>query len=194
MNWKDVPIPLRMGSLPRDARGYPIPANVWRDRAGNPHFTINDHETSLRFIKERRCPLCGIELGRTLNFVGGPLSALHRDGCYLDLPGHIECVRYALQVCPYLAAPKYSKRLDARKVDPENVSEGQIFQDNTMMPDRPALFVVVAAYDYTKRWTGKRGDPIYLKPIRPYVGMECWQYGRSLKPQEAQELILRTGT
>ena len=37
-----TPVPKMMRTLPRDARGYPIPFIVVIDRAGKPQFTIND--------------------------------------------------------------------------------------------------------------------------------------------------------
>lgn len=40
--WKEVPLPERMRGLPRDPRGYPIPANILRDANGVYHFIIND--------------------------------------------------------------------------------------------------------------------------------------------------------
>ena len=37
-NWRDVPLPSRMRHLPRDRRGYPIPAGVFRDKKRNAAF------------------------------------------------------------------------------------------------------------------------------------------------------------
>ena len=37
---------------------------------------------------------------------------MHENGAFADPPGHRACVTYALQVCPYLAAPSYAKRID----------------------------------------------------------------------------------
>ena len=40
------------------------------------------------------------------------MSALHPNGAYIDPPLHHECMRFALQTCPYLISTKYTKRID----------------------------------------------------------------------------------
>src|SRR5215472_13925800 len=96
-------VPSRMAHLPLDPRGYPIPANVYRDAQGRPHFTINDDRKRLEQLRRDACPICDQSLYIGRWFVGGPLSAFHPNGAYIDLPMHHECATYALQVCPYLA-------------------------------------------------------------------------------------------
>ena len=99
----DVPIPERMQHLDRDGRGYVIPWTVFRDSKGKAHFTINDENRRQTVIGRDCCPICAAKLLRGRWFVGGPGSAFHERGAYIDPPMHRECVVYALKVCPYLA-------------------------------------------------------------------------------------------
>lgn len=105
--WKDlsqIAVPARVKSLPVDERGYPVPHTVqWV--AGKPDFRVIDPQKWTKAVQLRRCGMCGEPLGARMAFVGGPLSMRNR--LFYDLPMHRECATYALQVCPFLAAPKF---------------------------------------------------------------------------------------
>jgi len=178
-----VKVPLRMRHLERDHRNYPIPVMVFRDKAGRPHFTINDEAKRTTILIDDLCSICGKPLLKTRWFAGGPMSAFHPNGAYMDPPMHIECMRYAMQVCPYLAMPVYGKRIDARTIrEPE---PSRIFIDYTQMPDRPVVFVCVGAIAQEVRW----GKPLYISPKRPYKHVEFWQHGKQLPHKVAMDLI-----
>lgn len=165
-----VQIPTRLARLPRDPRGYVIPANVYRDAEGVPHFTINDDRKRAAQLAHDLCPMCDQPLFRGRWFVGGPLSAFDANGAYVDLPAHHECAAYALQVCPYLALASYRKRIDARTLR-DDQRDAMIFVDPTMMPDRPALFVCAMA-------VGQEVTPRgYVVPRRPFRRVEYWRCG-----------------
>src|SRR6478672_2277487 len=104
-------IPERMLHLKIDERGYAIPWGVVVDDNGTAHFAINDHVVRRRSITEDLCGLCGHKLFRGRWFVGGSKSAFHEHGAFIDPPMHSECAHYALQVCPYLAAPRYTREI-----------------------------------------------------------------------------------
>ena len=174
-DFTSVSLPKRMRGLSRDRRGYPIPFVVFRDKEGKPHFTINDHGRAERCRKERRCPICGNKLGKELWFVGGPQSAFHANGAYMDTAMHHECMTYALKVCPYLAVPKYLGRIDAGTLKPEAVPKGMLLVDHTQIPERPDIFVAVMAYNQT--FTAER----YSIPERPYRGLEYWKHGKQVE-------------
>ena len=112
-----MPLPERMQALDKDRRGLPIPFLVVRDPDGGAHFTINDESKRQRCLKENLCAICGQPLHRGRWYVGGSLGAFHEHGRYVDPPLHRECTEYGLQVCPYLAAPKYTGRLDESTYD-----------------------------------------------------------------------------
>lgn len=181
-DFRDIPIPPMMAHLERDARGYPIPVTVLRGNDGKPHFAINDTSKRQEILRENRCPICGKHLNAGFWFVGGPRSAFDPNGAYIDPPIHHQCMRYALQVCPYLAAPNYSKRVDLGTLDRKK-SPALLFIDNTMLPDRPALFVGLLA---RRRQLIRGGE--YVTPGRPYVKVEFWQQGKQLDPAEGFRL------
>ncbi len=183
---RSVTIPKKMRALGRDHRGYPVPYIILRDADGDPHFTINDTGKQRKALRERRCPVCGTRLDRLLWFVGGPLSAFHEHGAYMDTALHFECMRYALQVCPYLAAPNYLGRIDAATVDPVKLPTGMIFMDITQIPERPELFVAVASYQQTTRYEGPMA---YVTPARPYIEVEYWRHGKQLSEEEAGPIL-----
>jgi hypothetical protein len=191
MNFRDVPIPRRMRALQRDRRGYPIPFIVLRDLKNKPHFTVNDTVRTERCLKENRCAICGNRLDREMWFVGGPASAFHPDGAYIDTPLHAECKEYALQVCPYLAAPRYAGRIDASTVDLDQLRHGQILVDHTMCPERPLPFVAVCSRGMEIRPHYAASVPCKLcVPSRPYSAIEFWEQGARLDPVEGMRLAM----
>lgn len=167
MSWKDVPIPELMQDLPRDKRGYPVPAIVGYDNAGQPLFTINDTAKTNKQMAEQSCGICGkgIPTGE-MCMVGGPVSAFHpHGGVYVDGPVHADCGRYALQVCPYLAAPNYSKRLDELP-GKKNGTPFEILMDPTVIDNRPLVFVMIHCVSYNLKWPRPpHGGPSLVEPI-----------------------------
>lgn len=166
-----VAIPRRMAHLDRDKRGYPIPFVVLRDSDGRPHFTINDDVKMRCVIDRRACAICGSALVPTgMWFVGGALSALHPMGSYFDPPLHRPCAHYALQACPYLAAPSYSGRVDARTLK----EEVGLLVDHTMMPHRPSVFVAIKVKGFE---LSRSGLATHFHPLRPYLDIQFWHHG-----------------
>lgn len=189
MNNNLTPIPQRMWGLRRDRRGYPIPWNVVAGKDGTPIFTVNDQGRHLQALREGRCPICGDKIPFHVKkwFVGGPRSAFDPRGCYIDLPGHYECISYSLQVCPYLSAPRYLGRVDVP--NPENLPVPAVI-DLTQDPNRPPLFVIQAS----RKVQILPGPDLlypYVKPSGDLLGLEYWMHGKKLTP-EAGEAIVRT--
>lgn len=170
-----VLIPDRMARLDRDKRGYPIPVSVYRDSAGRPHFTISNEQVRQRVITEDCCPICGGKLTRGRWFVGGPQSAFHVRGAYIDPPMHNECAHYALKVCPYLAAQSYARRIEDKTLAPGETPPMLI--DPTMDPQRPDYFVAVMAVKQDLICLGNTDFVQYIKPRRPYSRIEFWKHG-----------------
>jgi len=177
MKPNQVPIPDRMKHLPLDRRGYPILYGVYVDKSGKPHFTINDERARVMMRERDLCSVCGHKLFRGRWFAGGPGSAFHPEGCYIDMPMHDECVHYALMVCPYLALPNYAREIGENAA--KKLTDEIIAIDETMIPDRPAVFVAVMAIGQT--YVGERMvSGQYVRPNRPYRKIEYWQHGRQL--------------
>jgi hypothetical protein len=176
-----------MEKLKKDKRGYPIPVNVLVDNAGRPHFTVNDENKRQALVKKDQCAICGRGLLKRRALVGGPGSTFHPHGAFIDTAMHIECARYALEVCPYLAAPSYSKRIDEKTIDPKNLASPVILADNTTDPNRPLLFCLVI---HTKQRLVKDGSFVrYVKPVKPYFAVEYWQHGKQLLEVEGIALV-----
>jgi len=162
-----------------------IPWNVLIGVGGAPIFTCNDerkHWTALTF---ELCPLCGEANGREMWFVGGPRSAFDPDGWYIDLPSHQECAEFALQTCPYLAAPRYEGRIDLP--DPSKVAGHAVFIDETLIPERPSLFVAVACTRIEFTRAGPRLP--YVRPVKPWLGIQYWRQGERLSDAEGERLV-----
>lgn len=174
-----------MQHLDRDERGYPIPVMVFRDKTGRPHFTINEEGIRFLLIMDEKCSICGQPLLKLRWFVGGPGSAFHEHGTYMDPPLHRDCMHYAMRVCPWLAAPRYSGRIDARTVrEPE---PRRLFIDDTQIATRPPVFVCVGATEQTINTKGSLG-PTYVTPQRPYHAVEFWKEGKRLSETEGRRL------
>ena len=175
--------PARIARLDHDKRGYPIPWNVTRGTDGHPFFIINDDRKAFRALREGRCQICGEYLGRWRWLTGGPLSAFDPHGCYFDLPGHKDCIEYALQVCPYLAMPRYLRLTDsiahADKLPPEQ----RILIDETIIPERPEVMVAVCAQKIELLDRG--GLQPYLKPVQPFDDWTYWRHGERIGEAQA---------
>lgn len=178
-------MPARIAALPRDRRGLPIPAIVMRDGVGDPHFTMNDLPTALRLAREGRCSICGERLGALKCFIGGPASAFHQAGRYFDGPVHLDCGRFALHACPYLAlAGSYARRVDVEKLAQRvAVPEGRVLisQDPTVHAPQPAVFVMGSC----KRF---RMDGPHYVPDRPWAEVRFFRAGREISRAEARTL------
>jgi len=177
-----IEVPNRMQHLERDHRGYPIPFVVLRDNEGTPHFTINDAHKVARCRKNDLCPICGRELLRGRWFLGGPMSALHPRGAYIDPPLHHECMRFAVQTCPYLINAKYTKRIDDKKLDRSKIPDTMILVDPTLDPTRPKIFIAAMAVGQTYTDNG------YVVPKHPYRGLEFWRDGKMEQKFERNQI------
>lgn len=137
-----IPVPKRLRTRPRDKRGYPIPFVVLIDQVGVPQFTINSHDRAVECRSKRLCGLCGKRMDGDTWFIGGPTCFTHEHGAFVDPPSHYECAHYALQVCPFLAAPSYAKRIDLKKMTDDSYGDkvGSIITHDTMPDGQPAVF------------------------------------------------------
>jgi hypothetical protein len=179
-----------MAHLKLDRRGYPIPAGALIDKAGRPHFTVMDEAKRQKIIIGGFCAICGRKLHKVKWLVGGPASAFHKHGAYLDPPMHLDCLTYALQVCPYLAAPRYTGLIEDATINPAHMPPGMaIMHDEGMMDKRPPVFVAVA---FTKQHNVK--DKIqrritYIRPDRPLVDRQFWQNGNQLPSFAGDDIV-----
>jgi hypothetical protein len=99
-------IPERVLALPRDARGFPIPWFVHRDRNG-PDFRIIGRGRLHDAIQQNLCWICGHHLARTKAFVIGPMCTVNRVSA--EPPSHRSCAMFAAAGCPFLTRPAMSR-------------------------------------------------------------------------------------
>lgn len=185
-DWRSVPLPPLMQSMELDKRGYPIPFIIVRDKHGTSYFQINDESKVNQAIDHDLCAICGNKMGADKWLVGGPMSAFHPNGAYIDTPTHQQCLHYALKVCPYLAVPNYLKRLDMKNVDPSKFDDALFFQDPTQDDNRVPFFVAI----HIKGFTVSRPEPgrRYLHPFREYLAVEFWNEGIQIDKVTVEQL------
>ena len=187
---REVPVPALMAKLPRDQRGLPIPVMTMRDGAGRPLFTVNDGATTDRLIEQDRCPLCGNKFHRARWLVGGPLTAFHPNGAFIDPPMHGECMRYALQVCPYLAAPKWTTlgtaelKFAQSDFGPDAIAVATPHHP-TPFRERPALFIAVQFIGPCPVHTSPHSGNRMFTP-RSYRQVQYWRHGAQLSKAEGE--------
>lgn len=171
--WRDlneVPMPARIARLPRDPRGYPIPVNVLNSN-GKLDFRAIDPDKAQRLIAQRCCALCGEPLGSRIAFVGGPRSIENR--FFSDAAMHRDCAIYALQVCPFLAAPSFGYR----KSVPEEMAVNA-----AVSTERPEAFGLGICRDYTTHLIG--GVHLVLQAT-PFESVSWWRNGIAHESAEA---------
>jgi len=186
---QSVEVPKALRKRPKDRRGYPIPFIVFRDANKRPHFTINDQRRVVHVIRKKLCGLCGEKLKDGAWFVGGSDCFTSPLGAFIDPPMHEDCAKYALQVCPFLAAPSYSKRIDDRTITPGAVPLGTaiVATDDGQMPARqPPLFGLgqCAAYEAVPTGPGQ----FILRPVaiagQSWMQLEFWKDGERVEGPE----------
>lgn len=182
-----VIIPGRMRHLPLDRRGYPVPVIVMHTNSGEPIFAANDEGVRQQCFDEDRCHICGGKLPRGRWLVGGVLSCCAEHGLILDGGMHEECAHYALKVCPYLAAPKFSGLVGRRQVANSDRKDVLIVDTGTDDNSRPELFVALMAVEQQL----DRRSPLpglaeaeMVYGLRPKPGkvrkLELWRHGRQI--------------
>lgn len=182
-----ITVPRRMERLDRDHRGYPIPFIVMIDKTGRPQFTINNQRNVDTCMTFGLCSICGVKFDRhpttfkpMMWFVGGSGCFLHERGAFLDPPMHIECATFALQVCPFLAAPSYAKRIDDRLLDPKAMPDDTALMMTETMPARqPDVFGLGMTHSYLIRGQ-------FMKP-KNWRYVEWWHNGEQVNAPDNGE-------
>lgn len=95
--------PGSMQRLPRDHRGFPVP---WFVQYINdePDFRVMDSDKLVRAVRQRRCWVCGGQLGKFMCFVAGPMCGVNRNSA--EPPCHRACAEFSALNCPFLTMPK----------------------------------------------------------------------------------------
>jgi hypothetical protein len=166
-----TPIPAALAARPTDPRRrLPIPYvsdHPAPDGAGPTvvDFTAINAERAAAAGQSRRCSLCADPLGYWIGFLGGPDAAQAR--VYSDPPGHPECLRAAVELCPYIAIGAARRASDRH---PTRVLRHQT---------RP----VGARPDRSYRMVLTRGTLLFLPA--PFTHLQRWRYDRDGRPKPA---------
>lgn len=186
---KTVPIPLRLSKNDRDRRGLPIPYIVYRDKDGQPHFTVDDTKAVNWALSQKLCGLCGepLQLGQ-MWLIGGPISSFLEDGMFATPPAHEECARYAVQVCPYIAASNYSNLIEAKTLKPQAIHDALGVHIDQIKPRRPLFFALTCTSQIKLIDAQDGSGRIHILPHRPWTQVEFWQNGSRIAQWQAQKL------
>jgi hypothetical protein len=174
-----TPIPAALAARPADPRRrLPIPYVSEHPAAegGGPtvvDFTAINAERAAAAGQSRRCSLCADPLGYWIGFLGGPGAAQAR--VYSDPPGHPECLRAAVELCPYIAIGT-ARRASDRHRAPDTITPPG-FSDT-----KPDQWVLGLTRSYRMVLTG--GTLLFLPA--PFTHLQRWRYDRDgrLKPAD----------
>lgn len=100
-----TPEPERIARLPK-YKGLPVTATTRVDESGVPNFKEIDGSKVWQFKQECKCAICGEPLDYWVAFMVTEEEVKTRH--IYESPQHIECLRYAFQLCPWLY---YSKAM-----------------------------------------------------------------------------------
>jgi hypothetical protein len=170
-SWKLIPVPSPLDKRPRDGRGFPIPAVVFiNPETKRADFAVIDPEASKRLSFYRCCGLCGEIIAHEVYFVAGegiPSEAALFGGIG---PMHADCARYALQVCPFIVAPKMEYA--------ENTPEHAHINSIPMLPGKPDFFCLYQTADFEPLEAS--GSSIVFKAPGA-APIERWREGRLIE-------------
>jgi hypothetical protein len=135
-------LPPRIARLPKDERGYPVPAFVeWmkeRDFEGQRHpgrrgepgatpdFRFIRPGFRARAFKNRLCWICGEPTGVHQVYAIGPMCVINRTT--MEPASHRECAEFAVKACPFLVKPRM-RRLPMAEDEPRHVA-GKMIERN----------------------------------------------------------------
>lgn len=184
----DLPeLPEAMRGLDRDHRGYPIPFIVARGVDGKPDFRINDARKVEMCLWEGLCAVSGRKLqDNDVWFVGGPKAAYHPLGGYLDPPAMKVCLVWALRVCPFLVARRYTMKDNPTPRFTPTQEMG--FKVNPAVdPDAPDMFVLARTDGISLVEQGP-GQYVLL-PNRPWLEVEHWRAGSLIEVRRRAQTL-----
>jgi len=164
-----IAMPERMRSREISSKGYPVPWFVTLKKPdGDWDFVNVDPHRELEAHQKKCCWLCGKRLGVYKVFAIGPMCAINRVSS--DAPAHIECARYAVMACPFLANPRMVRN-DTNRPPPELCATPGL-----MLERNPGVICLWT----TKEYTTVHPDPTkgLLFRIGDPVATEWWRERR----------------
>ncbi|MGO7044343.1 hypothetical protein ACCT07_02725 [Rhizobium johnstonii] len=119
-------MPDRIRSLPRNAKGFPIPYFA-EEVNGERDFRIVSAVKMAHAVRNDLCWVCGSRLGIYKAFVIGPMCGINRT--ISDPPSHKDCAVFSAKNCPFLSSP-LAKRREAGLPDGGNEAAGFMLKRN----------------------------------------------------------------
>jgi hypothetical protein len=152
--------------------GMPIPYIALIRPDGEPDFRVTDMDKRNEVMLRRTCQLCGDNLGKWIFFTGGEAAA--KANQYFEPAAHLDCLLYAMQVCPFIAGrlehadlgkiqEEYKNGNIARVgTHPESGVRIQVQVDETYTTVKSPFWVIKKASDW--RFLSTPGGTILLYP------------------------------
>lgn len=174
-------LPNRMKSLPRDARGAPIPFFT-AVIDGKYDFRVIDPETMKACVQDHLCFVCGQRLPArgSGTFVVGPAGLMNRISG--EPPSHFDCAEWSARACPFLANPNKERRTTA-------IPEATTELGGTHVMENPGVAAVITAQGWSIISDG--GEGILWR--MDYIKSVVWRaQGREASRSEVTEAIDRS--
>lgn len=186
-----IDVPARMAHLPTDPLhgDLPVPYFVGsvRDQSGvmRPDFRCVETGARERCDAGALCWICGLPLEREFACVTGPMCLINRISS--EPVSHLECARYAVAACPFIATPGRKRR---DKDYPPGVKPPPAPESHN--PRNPGAALVILL---NKRPRRGENDLYHLRHIN---GVEFYRegariYGRDCLPEFALGAFILAG-
>ena len=178
-------MPARIKRLPKDERGYPVPAFVeWmldgkpavRGGGSKPDFRYARPEFRARAFKQGLCWLCGEKLGQHRVYVIGPMCVINRTT--MEPACHRDCAEFAAKACPFLVRPRQKR--NEKGLDEEASAPG------TMITRNPGC---VCLYETKEAKAFDDGAGGWLINLGLAARVDWWAEGRQATRAEIQASI-----
>jgi hypothetical protein len=172
-------IPARMLKLPISENGFPVPRFVaWVD--GKPDFRAVHTSWLAQAVNQKLCWICGERLGKHLAFILGPMCALNRVNS--EPPSHLECARFAVKACPFLAHPE-------RKRNEHDLPDNRIEAPGIHVERNPGAMAIWITLSYRPFRTDGMGNPGILFSLGDPIALEWYARGRKATRDEIIDSI-----
>lgn len=150
-------VPRRLRVRPQ-FKGLPIPYVALIGEDGLPDFRVTDEGKRRSVILNRWCQLCGEPLGKWFFFTGGTECA--KNNCYFEPACHLDCLLYAMQVCPFIIGKMEHAPIAKVQADNPHVA---VHADSTFAPNRNPYWVIKKATGWKIGRT--RDNTVLLMPL-----------------------------
>ncbi len=180
---REVPMPSRIRALPRDELGRPIPWFVAELKDGTRDFRLAASERRYRALRDNLCWVCGQKRPKTMMFAIGPMCTLNR--ITAEPAGHVECVVYSAQVCPFMLRPQMQRRTSNLPDEEDLIAPPGLHQDGN-----PGGIILWTTRDFSTFRVPPPAPPGLLIQIgKPTAVVQWWREGRPATYEEALTLL-----